>query len=102
MNALLVIQKDTDIIHKTPPSTEEIKAFEEETGDGLELNPMRLCFNVKITHCWNNHLAEQFVEWFMGSHDVGESQESLLHELFTNCFRSKEREGECRGRTLDK
>jgi len=92
MNALLVIQKDTDIIHKTPPSTEEIEAFEEETGDGPELNPMRLCFDVKITHCWNNDLAEQFVEWFMRSHDVDESQESLLHELFTNRFISLKRQ----------
>jgi hypothetical protein len=91
MNALLVIQKDTEIIHKIPPSTEEIEAFEEETGDGPELNPMRLCFDVKITHCWNNDLAEQFVEWFMGRHDVDASQESLLHELFTNRFISLKR-----------
>jgi len=53
---------------------------------------MRLCFDVKITHCWNNDLAEQFVEWFMRSHDVDESQESLLHELFTNRFISLKRQ----------
>jgi len=91
MNVLLEIKKDTDIVYKTPPSTEEIEAFEDETGDGPTLNPMRLCFDAKITHCWNNDLAEQFVERFMRRHEVEESDESLLHELFTNRFISLKR-----------
>jgi hypothetical protein len=91
MNVLLEIKKDTDIVYKTPPSTEEIEGFEDETGEGPELNPMRLWLGAKITHCWNNDLAEQFVEWFMGRHEVEESEESLLHEIFTNRFLSLRR-----------
>jgi len=86
MNVLLEIKKDTDIVYKTPPSTEEIEAFEEERGDGPELNPMRLFLGAKITHCWNNDLAEQFVERFMHRHEVEEGEETLLYELFANRF----------------
>ena len=86
MNVLLKIKKDKDIVYKTPPSTEEIEAFEDETGDGPTLNPMCLCLGAKITHCWNNDLAEKFVKWFMCRHEVKASEEVLLHELSTNCF----------------
>jgi hypothetical protein len=86
MNVLLEIKKDTDIVYKTPPSTEKIEAFEDEMGDGPKLNPMRLCLGAKTTHCWNSDLAEQFVERFMRRHEVKESEEPLLHELFTNRF----------------
>jgi hypothetical protein len=75
MNVLLKIKKDTNIVYKTPPSTKEIKAFEDEMGDGPKLNPMRLCLGAKITHCWNSDLAEQFVERFMHRHKVEESEE---------------------------
>lgn len=86
MNVLLEIKKDTDIINKIPPSTEEIEAFEDDTGDGPELNPMRLCFDMPVTHAWNNDLAEQFVEQFMHHNKVEESDEALIHELFVNRF----------------
>jgi hypothetical protein len=86
MNVLLKIKKDTDIVYKTPPSTKEIEAFEDEMRDDPKLNPMCLCLGAKITHCWNSDLAEQFVEWFMHRHEIKESEEPLLHELFTNCF----------------
>ena len=55
-------------------------------GDGPTLNPMHLCLSAKITYCWNNDLAEQFVKQFMRRHEVEESEEVLLHELFTNHF----------------
>jgi hypothetical protein len=90
MNVLLKIKKDTDIVYKTPPSTKEIEAFEDETGDGPKLNFMRLCLNAKITHCWNSDLAEQFVEWFMRRHEVKESEKPLLHKLFTKLFHHSE------------
>ena len=36
MNVLLSIKKDIDIVYKTPPSIEEVKVFEDETGDSNE------------------------------------------------------------------
>ena len=86
MNVLLKIKKDTDIVYKTLPSTKEIEAFKDKTGDGPKLNPMHLCLGAKIIHCWNSDLAEQFVERFMHRHEVKKSEEQVLHELFTNCF----------------
>jgi hypothetical protein len=86
MNLLLEITKDTDICFKTPPPTEKVEAFAEERGKGPELKPMRLCLDVSISHAWNNDLAEQFVSWFMRYHDLEQSEEGLLHELFVNRF----------------
>ena len=103
MNVLLGIKKDVDIVYKTPPSAEEVEAFEAETGDGPVLDPMHLSFDVPASHIWNNDLAEQFVEQFMHQHEVDESEEGLIHELFTthytclkrryNEWRPKEGEG---------
>ena len=86
MNVLLGIKKDVDIVYKTLPSAEEVEAFEAETGDGPVLDPMCLFFDVPASHIWNNDLAEQFVERFMHQHKVDESEEGLIHELFTTCY----------------
>lgn len=91
MNVLLEIRKDTDIVKKTPPADQVIEAFENETGYGPELNPMQLCFNVPVTHCWNIDLAEQFIQQFMRQHEIEKSEEPLLYELFTNRFGSLKR-----------
>ena len=86
MNVLLGIKKDLDIVYKTLPLAEEVKAFEDKTGDGPVLNPMHLSFDVTASHVWNNNLAEQFVEWFMHQHEVDENEEALIHELFMNHY----------------
>jgi hypothetical protein len=92
MNLLIEISKDADIVLKRQPSVEEVEAFAEETGNGPELKPMRLCFDVKMSHAWNGNLAEQFVSRFMRYHDLGESDEALLHELFTARYISLKRQ----------
>src|SRR5277367_3116140 len=53
MNLLIEILKDANIVLKRQPSVEEVEAFAEETGNGPELKPMRLCFAVKMSHAWN-------------------------------------------------
>ena len=86
MNVLLGIKKDIDIVYKMLPSVEEVQAFEAEKGDSSLLDPMCLSFNVLASHIWNNDLAEQFFEWFMHWHKVDESEEGLIHELFTTHY----------------
>jgi hypothetical protein len=88
---LLEIRKDTDIVYKTPPTDQAIEAFEDEIGEGPILKPMQLCFNVPVTHCWNTDLAEQFIQRFMHQHEIEQSEEALLVELFTNRFGSLKR-----------
>src|SRR5271155_6197330 len=92
MNLLIEISKDADIVLKRQPSAEEVEAFAEETGNGPELKPMRLYFDMKMSHAWNSDLAEQFVSRFMRYHDLGESDEALLHELFTTRYTSLKRQ----------
>jgi hypothetical protein len=95
MNILLNIQKDKDIVRKTPPSIREVEAFAEEKGPGPKLAPMRLCFDVPAKHVWNTDLAEQFVGEFMKHRNIDSNEEPLVYELFAARFTSlKRRYGE--------
>jgi hypothetical protein len=91
MNIFLEISKDTDIAFKTPPSIEVVEAFAKDDGPGPVLKPMRLCFDVPARHAWNIDLAEQFVQRFMRNHEVDESEECLIYELFNGRFNSLKR-----------
>jgi hypothetical protein len=91
MNAVLEIDRDKEIVLKTPPSNEEVEAFAEETGPGPELKPMHLCFSVTAKHAWNTELAEQFVTHFMKFRGIGREEEPLLYELFTVRFNTLKR-----------
>jgi hypothetical protein len=91
MNTLLEIQKDKDIVRKTPPSIEEVEAFAEEVGPGSGLAPMRLSFDVPAKHAWNADLAEQFVGEFMKNRKVESDEEPLVYELFAARFTSLKR-----------
>jgi hypothetical protein len=91
MNALLHIQRDKDIVLKTPPSNEEVEAFAEERGPGPELDPMRFSFDVTAKHAWNIDLAEQFVGRWMIHQKIDSAEEPLVYELFTARFLSLKR-----------
>jgi hypothetical protein len=91
MNNVLEINRDKDIVLKTPPSNEEVEAFAEETGPGPELQPMRFCFDVTAKHAWNIDLAEQFVGKFMIYRGIKKDEEELVYELFTGRFSSLKR-----------
>ena len=95
MNALLEIQKDKDIVWKTPPSNQEIEDFAEGKGLGPKLSPMRFSFRVTAKHPWNADLAEQFVTRFMEQRGIKSAEEQLVYELFTErftCLRRRYRE----------
>jgi hypothetical protein len=91
MNDLLDIQKDKDIVRKTPPSNEELEDYVEETGPGPDISPMRLSFDVTARHPWNADLADQFVMEFMKHRKIDSAEEPLVYELFTARFISLKR-----------
>lgn len=91
MNPLLGIDKDKDIVTKTPPSYEEVEDFAEERGPGPELNPMHFSFDVTAKHAWNMDLAEQFVTKWMKHRKINEDEEHLVYEIVTNRFLSLKR-----------
>lgn len=88
MNIILDIQKDKDIVQKTSPSIEEVKAFAEETGPGPELGSMHFSFDVPEKHAWKADLAEQFIGEFMKHWKIKSDEELLVYELFTTRLNS--------------
>lgn len=86
MNELIGIMKDTDVVKITGPSIAEVNAFENETGAGPKLKPMRLYLDGKMKHPWNADLAEQFVSQFMSKFAVDENDEDDIWDLFKQRF----------------
>ena len=86
MNELIGIMKDVDMVKIPGPSITEVKAFEDETGAGPKLKPMRLYFNGTMKHPWNADLAEQFVSHFMSKFAVDENDEDDIWSLFKQRF----------------
>ena len=86
MNDFIGIMKDEDIVRIPKVSIGEVKAFEDETGAGPKLKPMRLYFDSTMKHPWNADLAEQFVSHFQSRAAVDENDEDDIWDLFKQRF----------------